>query len=204
VRSSFTAGVWRHPRSTSNSGCFTGSSSAQRRHGLPLNVVTSVERQPIRRSGDFRVLSPAEVEALARAAGSPQDAAIFRVAAYTGLRLGELLALRWRDCDFDKRLVHVRRSFAADQEGMPKSWRVRSVSMIDQVVAALDDLSRRVRFVSDRDLVFRNEARDFMDGSALRRRLYAARDVAGLQRIRSTTCAIPSARLRSKSSRSPT
>ncbi len=56
------------------------------------------------------MLSPTEVEALGRAAGSAQDAAIFRVAAYTGLRLGELLALRWRDADFEKRLVHVRRS----------------------------------------------------------------------------------------------
>lgn len=65
---------------------------AQREHGLPVNVVASVERQPLRRSGDFRVLSPPEVEALARAAVSEQDGALFRVAAYTGLRLGELLA----------------------------------------------------------------------------------------------------------------
>ena len=157
---------------------------AQRRHGLAVNVVASVERQPIRRSGDFRVLSPTEVEALGRAAISPQDAAIFRVAAYTGLRLGELLALRWRDADFEKRLVHVRRSYTADEEGMPKSGRVRSVPMIDQVAAVLDGLSRRERFTSDRDLVFCNEAGDFMDGSALRRRFYLARERAGLRRIR--------------------
>jgi integrase len=41
----------------------------------------------------------------------PQDAAMFRVAAYTGLRLGELPALRWADVDFEKRLLHVRRSY---------------------------------------------------------------------------------------------
>ena len=43
------------------------------------------------------VLRPEEVLALVRAAESDQDAAIFHTAAFAGLRMGELLALRWRD-----------------------------------------------------------------------------------------------------------
>ena len=35
-----------------------------------------------------------------REAQNHQDAELVRVAAYTGLRLGELLALRWGDIDF--------------------------------------------------------------------------------------------------------
>jgi len=61
---------------------------AQRVYGLSANAAAGVERQPVRRSGDFDVLSAEEVEALIRAAGSSQDAALYATAAYAGLRLG--------------------------------------------------------------------------------------------------------------------
>jgi integrase len=41
------------------------------------------------------------------------------VAAFTGLRMGELRALRWSDVDFGKRLVHVRRSFTGGPSVRP-------------------------------------------------------------------------------------
>jgi integrase len=157
---------------------------AQRVYGLSANAAAGVERQPVRRSGDFDVLSSTDGEALVRAAGSDQDAAIFTTAAYAGLRLGELRALRWRDVEFAKRLIHVRRSYVERNEGVPKSGRVRSVPMIDQVARALDQLSRRERFVGDEDLVFCNDAGAHFDDSALRRRFYAARERAGLKPIR--------------------
>jgi integrase len=53
-----------------------------------------------RHSGDIQVFSPVEVRALVRAAASEQDGAILLTAAFTGPRMGELLALRWRDVDF--------------------------------------------------------------------------------------------------------
>jgi integrase len=113
-----------------------------------------------------------------------QDAAIFLTAAYAGLRLGELRSLRWRDLDFGKRLIHVRHSHVMRNEDAPKSGRVRSVPMIDQVAVALDQLSRRNGWAGEEDLVFVNPSGEHIEDSALRRRFYAALKAAGLKHIR--------------------
>jgi integrase len=72
--------------------------------------------------------------------------------------MSELRALRWRDLDFSKRLVHVRRGFTRWELGDTKSHKVRSVPMIDQVLTALDGLSRRPDFVEDEDWSFRTRS----------------------------------------------
>jgi integrase len=68
-----------------------------------------------------------EVMALVRSAASEQDAAIYLPAAFTGLRRGELLALRGRDVDFDGQVIRVRASYADGALTTPKSGKVRSV-----------------------------------------------------------------------------
>jgi integrase len=130
------------------------------------------------------VLDPGEVALLASNAESPQDAAIFTVAAFTGLRLGELLALRWRDVDFAKRIVHVRRSIVLGVEDTPKSHKVRSVPLIDQAARALDGLSRRDHFTTDDDFVFVDTVGAHVSDDRLRRRFRAALERAGLPHMR--------------------
>ena len=63
-------------------------------------------------SGDYKHLSVEEVMAVARATNDRQDAALIVTAALTGLRLGELRALRWGDVDFGRRTIHVRADYA--------------------------------------------------------------------------------------------
>jgi integrase len=121
---------------------------------------------------------------LAANAVNEQDAALFEVAAFTGLRLGELRALRWGDVDWVRRLVHVRRSFTRGEEGPPKSGKVRSVPLVDQAARALDQLSRREHFTDEDDLVFVNVVGEAFEESAMRRRFYAALKAAELGHIR--------------------
>jgi integrase len=157
---------------------------AQHVWNLPANPTASVEKYRQRSSGDIDVFTPEEVLALVRAAGSEQDAAIYLLAAFTGLRRGELLALRWRDVDFAGSVVRVRASYAAGQLTTPKSGKVRSVPMAPDVAAALARLGQRANWVGDNDLVFPGEAGDYLDGSALRRRYTAALARAGLRPLR--------------------
>ncbi len=157
---------------------------AQHVWGLPSNPVASVEKHRARSSGDIDVFSPEEVMALVRAAGSDQDAAIFLTAAFTGLRRGELLALRWRDVDFSGAAVRVRASYAAGHLTTPKSGKVRSVPMAPDVAETLARLGQREHWTGDDDLVFCGETGDYLNGSALRRRYAAALARAGLRSLR--------------------
>ncbi len=157
---------------------------AKRRGWITVNPAADAERVSVKRSGEFNVLTPVQVAAVARAAETVQDGAVFTVAAFTGLRLGELLALRWGDVDFAKRLVHVRASYTLRREGPPKSGHVRSVPLIDQAMDPLDGLSRRKHFTASDDLVFAGGAGGHLDGSALRKRFYTALDRAGLGPMR--------------------
>jgi len=152
--------------------------------GLSANPLARVEKHPMRSSGDIQVFSPEEVWALVRAASSEQDGAIFLTAAFTGLRMGELLALRWRDVDFAGATIRVRGSYAAGHLTTPKSGKVRAVPMAPDVASALAQLGQREDWVGDDDLVFAGELGRYLDGSALRRRYKEALGRAGLRPLR--------------------
>lgn len=62
---------------------------------------------------------------------------LITVAANTGLRLGELLALEWDCCDFKHRQIHVCRSNWQGHIGTPKSGKDRYVPMNDAAFNAL-------------------------------------------------------------------
>jgi integrase len=157
---------------------------ARKVHKLPVNPVSDVEKPPQTRSGDIYVYSPEEVWALVRAAASEQDGATFLMAAFTGLRLGELIALHWRDVDFTGSIVRVRASYAGGALTTPKSGKARSVPLAPEVAKALAKLSQREHFTGDDDLVFAGETGSYLDGSALRRRYKSALTKAGLRPLR--------------------
>jgi integrase len=153
-------------------------------YGLPANPVANVDRFRVRSSGDIQVFSPEEVWALVRAAKSEADAAIFLTAAFTGLRRGELLGLRWRDVDFTGSTIRVRASYAAWKLTTPKSGKVRAVPMAPDVASALAKLGDRERYTGDDDFVFAGEAGLPLDGDALSSRYRDALARAGLRPLR--------------------
>jgi integrase len=157
---------------------------AKKVYGLRENAAGEIEKFQAPRSGDIQVFSPEEVWARARAAASEQDRSLYLTAAFTGLRMGELLALRWRDVDFSGNTIRVRASYYLGQLTTPKSGKVRAVPMAPDVASALAGLGRRQDWVGDDDLVFAGETGGYLDGSALRRRYKRALTEAGLRPLR--------------------
>jgi integrase len=157
---------------------------AMRVHGLPNNPASLMERPRLRRTKEITVLSAAEVRLLTTAAATREDATIFLTAAFTGLRMGELLALRWRDIDFAREAIHVRASFAKDLESTPKSGSARTVPMVTDVAQALDNHGKREHFTGPGDLVFTGSLGGHLDSNRLRKRYAAALTAAGLPAMR--------------------
>ena len=158
---------------------------AKRLGWIASNPYDDAERVKVTDSGDFAVLSVEQVEAVARAAAGEQDACLYRVAAYTGLRQGELRAQRWCDVAFDTATVHVRRNLPAHgEEKVPKSKVVRSVPLIDQAAAALDAVSRRGHLARPGDRIFPSPTGGPLDDGDIRDGFYAALAAAGLGRLR--------------------
>jgi integrase len=159
---------------------------AKRKGWITVNPCEEAEKVTVRHSDEFNVLALEQVHAVARAATESPFAALFTVAAFTGLRQGELVALRWRHVDFANRILHVRRNLPSGEveEDTPKSHRVRSVPLSDQAVVALDGLSRREHFTGPGDLVFPNEVGEPMAEQWLRAAFYDALEGAGLGHLR--------------------
>jgi len=154
---------------------------AMKVYGLPRNPADLVERPRVRRAAKIDVLRPEEVLALVRAAESDQDAAIFHTAAFAGLRMGELLALRWRDVDFTRRTIHVRENWTQGETTTPKGGTERAVPMAEEVAERLARLGQRQHFTTDNDLVFCTPRGQHVGYKSLKERYRAALRAADLR-----------------------
>lgn len=123
-------------------------------------------------------------EAAARAAEDRQDAEACRLLFYTGLRLGEVLTLRWADVDLEDRLLLVRRALSQGQETLPKGRRHRFVPLSTPAAQTLARLGMRADFTGPDDYVLCNRHGRRLDGSALRRRYKKAAEAAGLRPVK--------------------
>lgn len=135
-------------------------------------------------SGHRRTWGVGEDERAARIVEDRQDAEAFRVLFYTGIRIGELLTLRWSDVDLDRCSLFVHRNLSADVETTPKGGRSRNVPLSDPARATFARLGSRSDFVGDDDYVVCNRLGRRLDPSALRRRYKLATEAAGLRPVK--------------------
>jgi integrase len=116
---------------------------------------------------------------------------IFLCAARTGLRMGELLALRWEDLDFNGRCIQVSRNYTHWKLTTPKSGESRAVDMSLELTRVLTDLKleRQIEAgASGTDVppwVFCNEKGGLLHPHNLRDRIfYGLLKKAGLRQVR--------------------
>ena len=114
------------------------------------------------------------------------ERALYLTAAMTGMRQGELLALRWIDVDWTAHRIRVRRNLVRGRFGTPKSKRSsRSIPLADEVARELELLFKASSYQADGDLVFAHpHAGKPLDRSQLLKRFKAALRRAGVREIR--------------------
>jgi integrase len=140
-------------------------------------------RKPaVGRGGKPVTFSPEEVAA--RCAEDAQDAEMFRVLAFTGMRVGEALALEWGDVDLEGRRVIVQRAVSATVVGTTKSGQWRYLPLADPAHDALERLKARGDFTQREDYVFCGRVGGRLDSASVRRRYHAARRAAGLRYVK--------------------
>jgi integrase len=169
--------------------------SAIRRGWASDNPCKHVEKPTVEDSDEIRFLDQTELEALLRASPAADDflwtlwdtdRTLYLVAAMTGLRMGELLALRWRDVDWTAGRIRVRQSYVRGETGTPKTRRgSRSVPMADRVARELELHFQRSVYQGDDDLVFAHpEVGGHLDRSKVRKRLKKAIKRAKVRDVR--------------------
>jgi len=138
---------------------------AVQQHLITENPADMARLPVVRPSADIRFLTLTELERVITAAPSadapqaerdwwPVVRLLVLTAAMTGMRLGELRALRWQDLDMRAMKVRVRYAFVRGQMGAPKSRRSeRAIPLASRLLAELDAHHKHTAWNTDGDLV---------------------------------------------------
>jgi integrase len=166
--------------------------------GLLLRNVADAAEPPKKARSEMRVWNGEQVARVLRAAADDPLEALWRLAIYTGMRRGELLALKWSDLDLDSAALAVQRSLSRGQtsrleEGEPKSQSGRrrialSMSVIESLkrhrVRQLEHRLAAGEAWNDCGFVFANETGGYIHPNTLHRRFHELVKRAGVPAIR--------------------
>lgn len=160
------------------------------RYAISLDLIdrdpTLAIKPPRVEREEMRFLTPEEVNILLEAVdGDARD--ILSTAVFSGLRQGELLALRWRDIDFEAGVIRVTRSYHSSGgfSDLKTSASRRNVPMIPRLASILRARHEAKGRPDPEDLVFPSAAGTPLDRHNLVSRIFEpALERAGLKRIR--------------------
>jgi integrase len=148
------------------------------------NPVRNLEadEKPAIVSRSKRILEENEIQKLIEKTPT-KYAPIIRTAVFTGLRLGEVLGLKWMDVDFERGVIHVRRQPTQQGEfSEPKTASgKREVVMFPDLGRYLREHRLASAFSGDDDFVFTTqEGTPHLQGNVTKRGLAKAATAAGL------------------------
>lgn len=158
---------------------------AMRYELYPTNPIATV-RQVRKRAVEPEILEPTEIAAILRELeGVEPVRTAFLIAAVMGMRRGEIFGLRWEDIDFDRAILHVRRSFVDGVEGPPKTESSRRPLPIPpHAIEALKAWKEQTLFSHAEDWVFASEyhfgKQPLWPGTLWRRNVVPAIERAGI------------------------
>ena len=150
---------------------------------IPANPAQQLKRliKPKDRARDINPLSRGELRLFLDTVKQhfPDYYPLFLLLARTGMRLGEALALKWGDIDFNGRFIEIRRNYVRGKIQTPKSNKIRKIDMSQQLAQVLKEHRNNQKM---RDLklglgdksqfVFVNKAGNLIDKGSLRSRVF--------------------------------
>jgi integrase len=164
---------------------------------VPRNVTDATD-PPKEINKEVNPLSAEEASRLLEAVRGERLEALYTLAVHTGMRQGELLALKWDDVDLERSIIYVRRTLTKDRGklrfGEPKSKKGRR--RIDLTKGAVESLrrhlSRQLKQIEELGDLYENQGLIFttntgapVNPSNLRQRsLHKLLEKAGVRKIR--------------------
>ncbi len=149
-----------------------------------FNPVRAVKKcRPDVDAEDFQFWTVKESEAFLAAVAEhrPRWHVFFLTALRTGMRLGELAALRWEDVDLERNRLRVKRSYSHGHETSPKGGRSRTLPMTPQLRLALTEHKLAT---GGRERVFLSDEGELLDHNRVKHHFWCGLRESGMKRIR--------------------
>ncbi len=159
----------------------------------PDDLKSGTKGKKKQRAFNIKPLTEEEAEAMLQEAEEHLDGFYYPIllcALRTGMRIGELRALRWSSVNFKDRYIQVERRYCQGLFDLPKNGRIRRVDMslkLAEVLKALHLARKKQAFKEGREiseLVFISRRGNLICDQTVRRGLWKCLENVGLHKIR--------------------